>query len=146
MTPGALRVRSRLMGGSPMQSMVVLGFILLALLFIQMMVSPRYWLLMSELFPIRMRGILTGLPNAAQWLFAGVSFLFPVALHWIGASTFFAFAAVNLLSLIFVSRFLPKTRGMSLEKPEQYLERRFSPAHSATAPVGDGWHQMARGL
>ena len=136
-----------LLGGSPMQSMVALGFILLALLFIQMMVSPLYWLLMSELFPIRARGVLTGLSVAAQWMFnATVSFLFPAVLHWIGASTFFGFAAINLLSLLFVARFVPETKGMSLEQLEHYLEDHFSPTDSAEVPVDGARQQMARGL
>lgn len=126
-----------LLGASSLQSMVALGFILLALLFIQMMVSPLYWLLMSELFPIRARGVLTGLSVAAQWVFnATVSFLFPAVLHWIGASTFFAFAAINLLSLFFVARFLPETKGMSLERLERYLEDHFSPGKSHEAGIG----------
>ncbi|GCE82554.1 sugar porter family MFS transporter [Komagataeibacter diospyri] len=135
------------MGGSPLQSMMALGFILLALLFIQMMVSPLYWLLMSELFPMRARGVLTGLSVAAQWVFnATVSFLFPAVLHWIGASTFFAFAAINLISLIFVARFLPETKGMSLEKLEQHLEDHFSPENSSTGRTGNNQHGLARGL
>ncbi|MCE2564066.1 sugar porter family MFS transporter [Komagataeibacter sp. FNDCF1] len=126
-----------LMGGAPSQSVVALGFILLALFFIQMMVSPLYWLLMSELFPMRARGILTGLSVAAQWVFnATVSFLFPVVLHWIGAFTFFAFAVINLMSLVFVARFLPETKGMSLEKLEQYLEDHFSPGDSRATHAG----------
>ncbi|GBQ65791.1 major facilitator superfamily transporter [Ameyamaea chiangmaiensis NBRC 103196] len=123
-----LGVTLLLLDGSPVQSVAALGFILLALLFIQMMVSPLYWLLMSELFPVRARGVLTGLSVAAQWLCnATVAFLFPVVLHWIGAYTFFVFAAINVLSLMFVAKVLPETRGMSLERLEQHLEAHFSP-------------------
>lgn len=124
-----------LLNGSPLQSMAALASILLALLFIQMMVSPLYWLLMSELFPMRARGVLTGLSVAAQWVFnATVSFLFPLSLHWIGPTTFFAFAGINFLSLLFVAKLLPETKGMSLERLEQHLEEHFTP-DSEAAPL-----------
>lgn len=106
------------------KSLLALSCILMALLFIQMMVSPLYWLLMSELFPLRARGSLTGLSVAAQWVFnATASFIFPIMLHAMGATTFFGFAAINVCSLLFVMKCLPETKGMTLEKLEQYLEK-----------------------
>ncbi|MFT8896691.1 MAG: sugar porter family MFS transporter [Acetobacter sp.] len=119
--------------GSPIESFVALGFILFALLFIQMMVSPLYWLLMSELFPMRVRGALTGLSVSAQWLFnATVAFLFPVLLHAIGPGTFFAFAVINAISLAIVARFLPETKGRTLEQLETYLKKYFSDGDGAS--------------
>ncbi|MFT8775623.1 MAG: sugar porter family MFS transporter [Gluconacetobacter liquefaciens] len=106
------------------KSLLALACILLALLFIQMMVSPLYWLLMSELFPMRVRGALTGLSVAAQWIFnATASFIFPIMLHAMGAATFFGFAAINACSLLFVMKCLPETKGMTLEALERYLEK-----------------------
>ncbi|MFT8480651.1 sugar porter family MFS transporter [Gluconobacter oxydans] len=122
-----------LLKGSAVESYVALGFILLALLFIQMMVSPLYWLLMSELFPMRARGVLTGLSVSSQWIFnATVAFLFPIFLHAIGPGTFFVFATINVLSFCFVARFLPETKGFSLEKLEAHLREHFSPDTAAS--------------
>ena len=117
--------------GTAVESYAALGFILLALLFIQMMVSPLYWLLMSELFPMRARGVLTGLSVSSHVIFnATVAFLFPVFLHAIGPGTFFVFATINVLSLCFVARFLPETKGLSLEKLETHLKDHLSPDDS----------------
>lgn len=114
--------------GTAVESYMALGFILLALLFIQMMVSPLYWLLMSELFPMRVRGVLTGLSVSCQWIFnATVAFLFPILLHAIGPNTFFVFAIINVVSFCFVARFLPETKGFSLEKLETHLQTHLSP-------------------
>jgi len=125
-----------LLSGTPMESYVALGCILLALLFIQMMVSPLYWLLMSELFPMRARGVLTGVSVAMQWVFnATVSFLFPILLHWLGYFTFFVFAAINIGSLAFVAKCLPETKGMTLEKLETYLEAHLSSDVPEPAPA-----------
>ncbi len=86
-------------------------------------IGPVMWVLFSELFPNRIRGVaisVVGLVNS------GVSFLvqllFPWQLTQLGNSATFliygAFAAVGLLLII---RLLPETRGMTLEEVETDL-------------------------
>ncbi len=106
------------------QSYLALACILVFLLFMQMCIAPVYWLLMSELFPNQVRGLLTGVAVAVQWLCnATVAFSFPVALEAIGNYTFYVFAAINLGSLLFVYFCLPETRGKSLEEIERHLKK-----------------------
>lgn len=106
------------------QSYLALACILVFLLFMQMCIAPVYWLLMSELFPNQVRGLLTGVAVAVQWLCnATVAFSFPVALEAIGNYTFYVFAAINLGSLVFVYFCLPETRGKSLEEIERHLKK-----------------------
>ncbi|KUM40013.1 sugar porter family MFS transporter [Pseudomonas sp. EpS/L25] len=106
------------------QSYLALACILVFLLFMQMCIAPVYWLLMSELFPNQVRGLLTGVAVAVQWLCnATVAFSFPVALEAIGNYTFYVFAAINLGSLVFVFFCLPETRGKSLEEIERHLKK-----------------------
>lgn len=112
---------------SPLQSYLALACILVFLLFMQMLIAPVYWLLMSELFPLRVRGLVTGLAVAIQWLFTStVSFLFPIMLTTFGYGTFFVFAAINVGSLLFVALCVPETRGKSLERIESLLRQRHS--------------------
>ncbi|MCX8997670.1 sugar porter family MFS transporter [Rhizobiaceae bacterium BDR2-2] len=116
-----------LMPVGPARSYLALLSILVFLFFHQGMIATVYWLMMSELFPQRVRGLVAGLSVAVQWLFnASVAFFFPVMLHLFGPGTFFLFAGINVLSLIFVIRIVPETRGRSLEKLEQHLEERLS--------------------
>lgn len=106
------------------QSYAALACILVFLLFMQMCISPVYWLLMSELFPMQVRGLLTGTAVSMQWLFnATVAFLFPIAVDTIGNPTFFVFAAINIGSLIFVFLCLPETKGKSLEQIEKHMKK-----------------------
>lgn len=113
---------------APWRSYVALGFILLFLTCNQGFVSPIYWLLMSELFPLRMRGIVLGLAVSVQWIFnAAVAFLFPIIIHALGGVTFFVFAGLNVVSFLFVLKFVPETKGKSLEKLEVELKERYSP-------------------
>jgi MFS transporter, SP family, major inositol transporter len=107
-----------------LKSYTALACILVFLLFMQMLISPVYWLLMSELFPLHVRGVLTGSAVACQWVFNGlVALLFPIAMAQFGSATFFVFAAINVLSLVFVATSLPETKGKSLEGLEKYLQK-----------------------
>lgn len=106
------------------QSYAALACILVFLLFMQMCISPVYWLLMSELFPMQVRGLLTGTAVSMQWLFnATVAFLFPIAVDTLGNPTFYVFAAINIGSLIFVFLCLPETKGKSLEQIEKHMKK-----------------------
>jgi sugar porter (SP) family MFS transporter len=125
----------QLMPEGPQRSYTALAIILAFLFCFQSMVSTTYWLMMSELFPQRLRGMIVGIAVSAQWLFnAAVAFLFPVIMASVGNSTFYIFCVINMLSLLFVVRFVPETRGKSLEKLEEELEQELTPdAPPATA-------------
>ncbi|MCC9175538.1 sugar porter family MFS transporter [Arthrobacter sp. zg-Y179] len=106
----------------------VRGYIILALTvtflaFQQGAVSPVTWLMLSEIFPLKVRGLGIGLSVFVQWMtnFA-VGFSFPILMDAIGISkTFFIFVVLGLLALVFVRRFVPETRGQSLEQVEEQL-------------------------
>ena len=116
------------------QSLLALACIMLFLFFMQMCISPVYWLLMSELFPMKVRGVLTGTAVSFQWICnAAVAFAFPPLLALAGNSTFFIFAAINVASLAFVALMLPETRGKSLEQIETLMRERFGETDKAAA-------------
>ena len=87
--------------------------------------GPVMWVLFSELFPNRIRGIaisFVGLINSAVSF--TVQLVFPWELETLGSSTTFliygVFAAAGLVMLM---RFLPETKGRSLEQLEKELVR-----------------------
>ena len=104
------------------------GFLILALTvtflaFQQGAVSPVTWLMLSEIFPLKVRGLGIGLSVFVQWMtnFA-VGFSFPILMAAIGISnTFFIFVVLGILALLFVRRYVPETRGQSLEQVEEHL-------------------------
>ena len=106
----------------------VRAFIILALTvtflgFQQGAVSPVTWLMLSEIFPLKVRGLGIGMSVFVQWMtnFA-VGFSFPILMDAIGISnTFFIFVVLGLLALMFVRRYVPETRGQSLEQVEEQL-------------------------
>lgn len=90
--------------------------------------GPAVWVMLPELFPLKARGAGTGITTL--FLSAGnlvVSLLFPVLLAAIGiAWVFLIFAAIGVLAFIFVSAFVPETKGRSLEEIEQDLRNKVS--------------------
>ncbi|MBS0904440.1 sugar porter family MFS transporter [Pantoea dispersa] len=109
--------------------MVLLGM-LMFLSFQQGALSPVTWLLLSEIFPTRLRGIFMGGAVFALWIANFlISLLFPVLLASVGLSgAFFIFALIGIGGAIFVIRWVPETRHRSLEQIEHYLHDRLSDA------------------
>ena len=102
---------------------MVLSAIALFLTFQQGFVSPTVWLLLAELFPLAIRGLAFGIASSFLWL---TNFLvavsFPSMVAGLGiAYTFFVFAGLGAASWFFVKRYVPETRGRSLEEIEEYL-------------------------
>ncbi len=91
-----------------------------------MSIGPIMWVLFSELFPNRVRGVaisFVGLVNSAVAFL--VTLLFPWELETLGtASTFFLYGLFALIGLVFIMRILPETKGRSLEDLETLLARR----------------------
>lgn len=74
-------------------------------------------MLCAEIFPTRVRGVCTGICQAAMWITdILVTELFPVLDDSIGiAGTFAFFAAFCLIAWIFIFLKVPETKGMPLE-------------------------------
>ncbi|GLI26278.1 MFS transporter [Agromyces rhizosphaerae] len=85
--------------------------------------GPAVWVLLGEIFPNSIRGKALGLAAAAQWI---ANFLITVSFPALaGLSLVFTYgmyAAFAALSFLFVLRFIPETRGRSLEE-SGHLER-----------------------
>ncbi len=79
--------------------------------------------IISEIFPIHVRGIAVSIATFALW--GGnffVSRFFPVLVENISAAnTFFIFAGVSVIAFIFVVAMVPETKGKTLEEIEAEL-------------------------
>lgn len=114
---------------SIVRSYLVLAGMLLFLFFMQSCIGPIFWLLLAEIFPLRMRGFATGLAISFVWIAnTVVSLLFPILIDAIAGATFFLFAAINVGTLIFYVAAAPETKGRSLERVESEMEERFTGA------------------
>jgi sugar porter (SP) family MFS transporter len=87
--------------------------------------GPVFWLLISEVFPLEVRGTAMSVATVANW---GANFIITLTfLHlveFIGQSgTFWLFAAIGIVSLIYAWRFTPETKGLSLEQIEEHFKQ-----------------------
>lgn len=85
--------------------------------------GPLPHLMMSEVFPLSIRGAGMSMASVSNWGFNFlVVFLFPVMLSGFGlAGTFTLFAVVCLAGVYFTLAQVPETRGSSLEQIEAHL-------------------------
>ena len=85
--------------------------------------GPVMWTLLSEIFPNKLRGraiSIVGFWNSIVSF--TVATAFPMELEHLGSSfTYYIFAFFGFLTLLFVIKFIPETKGKSLEELEQIL-------------------------
>ncbi len=78
------------------------------------------WVVLSEIFPLNVRGMMIGLSVSVLWLTNSVvSLAFPSIVKALDFGTFFLFAVTCLFGALFIYVCLPETRGRSLENIEE---------------------------
>lgn len=76
------------------------------------------WVIISEIFPTKVRGIAMSIATTAIWIFAYfANQFFPVMQKYLGSDgTFFGFAIMAATNFFFVFWLVPETKGYSLEE------------------------------
>ncbi|XWS46747.1 hypothetical protein CRYUN_Cryun14cG0094600 [Craigia yunnanensis] len=75
------------------------------------------WVLMSEIFPINVKGAAGSLVNLVHWFGAwAVSYTFNFLMDWSPSGTFFLYSGVCAASVLFVTKIVPETKGRTLEE------------------------------
>src|ERR687898_871989 len=108
--------------GADSPSLGVLATVCLALYIASFAISlgPVFWLMISEIYPLRIRGTAMSVASIANW---GSNWLvaltFPVLLATFGgAGSFWLFAVLGIVAWFFVYFRVPETKGRSLEEIE----------------------------
>ncbi len=85
--------------------------------------APVTWVLISEIFPNRVRGIGVSISVSALWSASFVlTFTFPILNRALGsAGTFWTYAGICLAGFFFVFLCVPETKGKTLEQIEREL-------------------------
>ncbi|GAA0517660.1 MFS transporter [Saccharopolyspora subtropica] len=109
---------------------IILVFVVAFVFSMQGTLGPLVWLLLSEMFPLKIRSFAMGLCVFVLWTAnAGVAFGFPPTVAALGiAPTFFIFAAIGLLGIAFTATAVPETRGKTLEEFEDEARARYRAA------------------
>ena len=108
---------------------VAVGSLVTYIICFAMSLGPIGWILVSEVFPLKIRGIAMSICTVSNFAFNFfVVGSFPVLLHRIGGAwTFWIFGFVSLLCIVFVYFFVPETKGISLEQIESNWRKGISP-------------------
>jgi len=101
----------------------VLLLVLAAIACYAFSLAPITWVLLSELFPNRIRGAAMSISVFTLWLTCwALAQAFPVMNDKLGAAgSFWAFGIICLLGFFYIRKFLPETKQKTLEEIEREL-------------------------
>ncbi|MCC5929181.1 MAG: sugar porter family MFS transporter [Cyclobacteriaceae bacterium] len=85
-----------------------------------MTLAPVTWVILSEIFPNRIRGMAMSLATLSLWIASfALTFSFPLLNSALNASgTFWVYGGICLTGYLFIIKSLPETKGKSLEEIE----------------------------
>lgn len=88
-----------------------------------MSLAPVTWVVISEIFPNRIRGAAMAVAVSSLWIACFLlTYTFPILNGRLGpAGTFWLYAAICIVGFIFIKLKLPETKGKSLEEIEREL-------------------------
>ena len=99
------------------------------IIFIAISLAPLGWLLISEVFPLNVRGVGMSIGSLSHWGFnAIIAFTFLKLVNSLGIDyTFWAYALVCIIGLFWGYYYIPETKGKSLEEIENHWRAGDSP-------------------
>jgi len=122
-TLAALGVIFYLPGLSGVLGIAATVCLMLYISFFAIGLGPVFWLLISEIYPLSVRGSAEGLATVANWgANLAVSLSFPILTASVGPSaTFWLFGVFSAVALVFTYSLVPETKGRTLEAIEADL-------------------------
>ncbi len=101
----------------------VLVLVLAAIAIYALTLAPVTWVLLSEIFPNRVRGLAMSLGTLALWIACFLlTYTFPLLNASLGASgSFLLYGVICAMGFIYVLRNVPETKGVTLEALEEQL-------------------------
>ena len=103
-----------------LKGFIMLASVLTGIAIYAMTLAPATWVVLSEIFPNKVRGIAMSIATFALW--SGcftLTYLFPVLNKLAGTSgTFWLFGIICIGGFYFIRKYLPETKGKSLEEIE----------------------------
>lgn len=106
-----------------MSGVLMVALVVLAIACYAMSQGPVTWVLLSEIFPNRVRAVAVATGTFALWVAScTLTYTFPFLNAGLGTSgTFWIYACICLAGFLFFLKKLPETKGKSLEELEREL-------------------------
>ncbi|GHU88641.1 MFS transporter [Bacteroidia bacterium] len=88
-----------------------------------MTLAPITWVVLSEIFPTKIRGMAMAISTFSLWTACFVlTYTFPLLNKGLGAyGTFWVYGGICILGFLFIKKYLPETKGKSLEEIEKTI-------------------------
>lgn len=102
---------------------LLLTFIIITPAFFAFGLGPTVWVVLSEIFPNKIRGAAMSVATFSLWVACYLLTLtFPVFVELFNASnTFWLYAVICIIGFLVILKYLPETKGISLEQLEKKL-------------------------
>jgi len=102
---------------------LLLSFIILTPAFFAFGLGPTVWVVLSEIFPNKIRGVAMSVATFALWVACYILTLtFPILVELLSSAiTFWIYAVICVIGFFVIYKFLPETKNESLEKLEKML-------------------------
>jgi SP family sugar porter-like MFS transporter len=123
---GGLAAMYAIMGGMyyfHLQGLPLLVLVVMAIACYSMSLAPVTWVILSEIFPNRVRGVALSVATFSLWTACFLlTYTFPLLNDSLNASgTFWLYGAICVLGFWFIAAKLPETKGKTLEQIEHEL-------------------------
>ncbi len=102
---------------------MLLTFIIITPAFFAFGLGPTVWVVLSEIFPNKIRGAAMSVATFSLWVACYILTLtFPILVDLFSeATTFWIYGIICIAGFLVIYKLLPKTKGISLEKLEKML-------------------------
>ncbi len=104
-----------------LEGFALVVLVVMAIAVYAMTLAPVFWVLVSEIFPNRIRGAAMSLTTTALWLASFLlTYSFPILNKSLGSyGTFWIYAGMCVLCFLFVKYRIPETKNKTLEEIEK---------------------------
>ncbi|RHY31274.1 hypothetical protein DYB32_003640 [Aphanomyces invadans] len=108
----------------PYYDMVSVGGVMLFVWFFEIGLGPIPWLIVAEMFPAKPRPTAMSVATMVNWTFSFVvGIAFPTMQSSLLENTFVPFGIVLTIAFIFVYKYVPETKGKTLEEIQQDMTK-----------------------
>jgi sugar porter (SP) family MFS transporter len=121
---GALGLGFKMTGSSALMEKITIISLAIYIASFAISLGPIFWLIIAEIYPLKVRGRAMSLATVANWTFNLIvaSTFLTITTKLGKAGAFWLYGIIAVCGLLFCKLYVPETKGQSLEAIERYLK------------------------